>query len=107
MKPSGVLLTNHAQMGLQFDLEPLEGALQLLDLRAGRHQSFRVRDHLLFYCCDLKMPPPKKKIPTVIKGFINKVSLSQTSKSSHLVLVPCFQLPAVLSNDAFIVLADF
>lgn len=98
-------------MGLQFDLKPLEGALQLFDLRAGRDQSFRVRDHLLFYCCDLNMRPPQKNIPTVIKGFINRrlaeVSLSQILKSSHLVLVPCFQVPAVLSNDAFIVLTDF
>lgn len=32
------LLTYHAQMGLQFDLKPLEGALQFLNLCACSHQ---------------------------------------------------------------------
>lgn len=53
------LLTDHAEMGLQFNLEPLEGALQLFDLCAGRCQSLCLRDHILFYCCDLNRPEKK------------------------------------------------
>lgn len=41
--------TDHAQVGLQFNLEPLEGALQVLHLCAACNQNFRVRLDVLLH----------------------------------------------------------
>ena len=47
------MLTYHAQIGLEFDLKPLEGALQVPDLCARRRQVLCVRNHFLLHHCKL------------------------------------------------------
>lgn len=98
-------LTNHAQVRLQFDLEPLEGALQLLDLCAGRRQSLRLRPHVLFHRCDLNVPEEGKlrRKRTDVGGWQGAAA---APPSPHLGLVPGLQLLAVLCDDAFVVLPD-
>ena len=43
----------HGQMGLQFNLKPLDIALQLLNLYAGRRKGLCLRHHILLHRCDL------------------------------------------------------
>lgn len=109
------MVSYHAQMRLQLNLKPLEGALQLLHLCASCHQGLCLCDHFLLHGCKLHRAEEQHFALTqqsVQAGHhqVKSVQLAPPTLqviTSHLVLVPRLQVLAVLGDDGLVVLPDF
>lgn len=93
--------TYQAELGLQLDLEGLEGPLQLVDLRPGGLKTLCARRHLLVQL--VKLEDTERLMWDLLSR-----GRSRTSSQAlhHLPLVPVFHIATVLIGDGLILSSD-